>query len=147
MPVQLTTYSHSTTAPSAVRTPVTASNPAADRVVVVSTSATVTPSRTVTPRFFAPRASDWVTSTGFTRPSPGTWKPASRSSVRAQGNSSAISRGEISSTSRPRCRWNAATRRYSCSRSSSAAASIRPTGLKPVATPVSASSRAYRSRL
>ena len=36
----------------------------------------------------------------------------------------------------------AATRRYSWSRSTSAAASIRPTRLNPVATPVSASSRA-----
>ncbi len=95
-----------------------------------------------TPSCRAPLASAVVTSTGFTRPSPGTWNPASRSSVLAQGKRSDISRGEISSTSSPRCRWKAATRRYSSSRASSAAASIRPTGLKPVACPVSASSRA-----
>ncbi len=64
----------------------------------------------------------------------------------AQGKSAFISAGEISSTSRPRWRWNAATRRYSSSRSASAAASISPTGLKPVAWPVSASNRAYSSR-
>ena len=71
----------------------------------------------------------------MTRPSPGTWKPASRSSVLAHGKRSDISVGPISSTSSPRWRWKAATRRYSWSRSASAAASISPTGLNPVDTP------------
>ncbi len=95
-----------------------------------------------TPSCLAPFAREVVRSTGLTLPSPGTWKPASRSSVFAHGNRSAISRGEISSTSSPSCRWNAATRRYSSRRASSAAASMRPTGLKPVAWPVSSSRRA-----
>ena len=134
MPAQFTTYSHSIS-PSVVATPVTAPPE-------VWTSVTETPSTIRTPSCRAPFASASVTSTGLTRPSPGTWKPASRSSVRAQGNSSAISRGEISCTSSPRCRWKVATRRYSSSRASSAAASISPTGRKPVAWPVSASRRA-----
>ncbi len=57
----------------------------------VSTSSTETPSTIRTPSRRAPLASAIVRSTGLTRPSPGTWKPASRSSVLAQGNRSAIS--------------------------------------------------------
>ena len=110
MPAQLTTSSHSTS-PAVVRTPTTSSTRPRRRVITCSTE---TPSTTRTPRSRAPRARLIVTSTGLTRPSPGTWKPASRSSVRASGKSSAISRGPISCTSRPSCRWKAATRRYSC---------------------------------
>ena len=131
MPAQLTTRSHSTS-PASVRTPMTSSTSPHGRVMTCSTR---TPSTTRTPRARAPRARLIVRSTGLTRPSPGTWKPARRSSVRASGNSSAISQGPISSTSRPCTRWKAATRRYSSSRSASAAASMSPTGLKPVATP------------
>ena len=63
------------------------------------------------------------------------------SSTRASGNSRLTSAGEISSTSTPQWRLKAATRRYSSSRSASAATSMKPTGMKPVAWPVSASSR------
>ncbi len=58
------------------------------------------------------------------------------SSVRASGNSRFTSDGEISCTSTPQKRLNAATRRYSSSRSASAATSMNPTGLNPVACPV-----------
>ena len=113
MPVQLTTVSHSMS-PALVRTPVTRGRAPSVRVM---TSPTVTPSTMRTPRLRAPRASDMVRSTGLTRPSPGTWKPAMRPSMSACGKSSAISRGPISSTSSPRRRWKVATRRYSSSRS------------------------------
>ena len=45
----------------------------------------------------------------------------------------------------PMYRLNVETRRYSSSRPSSDASSMKPTGLKPVASPVSASSRRYSS--
>ena len=64
------------------------------------------------------------------------------SSTRASGNSVFTSAGEISCTSTPHQRLKAATRRYSSRRSASAATSMKPTGLNPVAWPVSASSRA-----
>ena len=47
----------------------------------------------------------------------------------------------------PQWRLNADTRRYSSSRSRSHASSMKPTGLNPVACPVSASSRAYSARV
>jgi hypothetical protein len=56
---------------------------------------------------------------------------------------SATSAAEISCTSTPQYRLNADTRRYSSSRSASVAISMNPTGLNPVARPVSASSRLY----
>ena len=60
----------------------------------------------------------------------------------ASGNSSPTSRAEISCTSTPHHRLKADTRRYSSSRSASVATSMKPTGLKPVDSPVSASRRA-----
>ena len=137
MPAALTTYSHSMS-PTGVRTPTTAPSR-------VRTSSAGVPSRIVAPRIRAPLARAIVTSTGFTRPSVGVWKAARMSSVRAIGNSSPTSRGLISCTSTPQCRLNAETRRYSSRRPASAATSISPIGRKPVAWPVSASSREYRS--
>ena len=64
------------------------------------------------------------------------------SSVRASGKSSFTFAGEISWTSTPQYRLNAVMRRYSSRRSLSAATSMKPTGLKPVESPVSSSSRA-----
>ncbi len=63
IPAQLTTYSASMS-PRVVRTPVTAPSRWQKPV-------TGTPSMTRAPRIRAPRASDIVTSTGFTRPSAG----------------------------------------------------------------------------
>ncbi len=56
----------------------------------------------------------------------------------ASGNSSFTSPAEISWTSTPQNRLKAETRRYSSSRSGSVATSMKPTGLNPVASPVSA---------
>ena len=62
--------------------------------------------------------------------------------ILASGKSSATCRGESSCTSTPQCRLKVETRRYSSRRSLSAATSIKPHCLSPVAWPVSASRRA-----
>ena len=68
------------------------------------------------------------------------------SSVRANGHSAATSAGEISWSSTPKPRANAASRRSASSRAGVVASEMWPIGRKPVARPVSASSPSYRSR-
>ncbi len=138
MPAQFTTCSVSTV-PRSVTTPVT-------RPAAVRTPVTATPSTTRAPRLRAPRASDMHTSTGLARPSSATRKPASTSSVRANGHSAATSAGEISWSSTPKPRANAASRRSASSLAGVVASEMWPIGRNPVARPVSASSRSYRSR-
>ena len=98
------------------------------------------------PRIRAPRASDMHTSTGLARPSSATRKPARMSSVRANGHSCATSSAEISLSSTPNPRANAASLRSASSLAGVVASEMWPMALNPVESPVSASRRSYRSR-
>jgi hypothetical protein len=102
---------------------------------------TVTFSTMVAPPRRAPRASASVVSIGFVRPSPGIHTAPARSSVRMSGHSLPASSGEMGSTSTPKQRAIEAPRFSSIRRSAVRATLMLPQRRKPVACPVSASSR------
>ena len=97
--------------------------------------------RSVTPPARAPARSAFVTSLGPTIASSGRWIAPTTPSMSTSGHKRFTSSGPISKASTPRWRAIDAVRRSSTSRSDVVAREIAPGARKPVACPVSASSR------
>ncbi len=120
---------------------------AATRPFLTSMPVTLVSSQTVTPRPRAPLASAWVMSEGLACPSVGRKAAPTTSCTSMIGHSFFASVADSSSISSPKLRAVVAWRLTSVQRSCVQARRRPPFIFQPVAWPVSASSRRYRSTL